>query len=235
MVLQESVELVPRRNVQQGSELKTGDSVHPVRIDSEGLQCGPGQILALSQRAAEQGRPGCPRKSSPCQYRASACRSIPTPNVRKSFGASMLDMEASRSYIPRMRAVWLKALGNKLSEYIRLAGGGETVLVTDRDRIVAEIVPPGHGRGEWLGGAVLADAVRNGWVTPPTLPQQGAPPKSPVATVDVLLRELRTTAAGDLSRHVGGPRAPSCRRSAPAAGVLDINPSTRADSSSPSS
>ena len=102
-----------------------------------------------------------------------------------------LDMEASRSYIPRMRAVGLKVLKNKLSEYIRLAAGGETVLVTDRDRIVAEIVPPGHGRGEWLGDAVLADAVRNGWVTPPAFPQQGAPPRSPVATLDVLLRELR--------------------------------------------
>jgi hypothetical protein len=47
VVLQESVELVPRRNVQQGSELKTGDPVHPVRIDGERLQRGPGQILAL--------------------------------------------------------------------------------------------------------------------------------------------------------------------------------------------
>jgi antitoxin (DNA-binding transcriptional repressor) of toxin-antitoxin stability system len=89
-----------------------------------------------------------------------------------------------------MRAVGLKVLKNKLSEYIRLATGGETVLVTDRDRIVAEIVPPQHGRAEWLGDAVLADAVRNGWVTPPAFPQQGAPPRSPVANLDVLLREL---------------------------------------------
>jgi len=32
-----------------------------------------------------------------------------------------------------MRAVDLKVLKNKLSEYVRLAAGGETVLVTDRD------------------------------------------------------------------------------------------------------
>ena len=38
-----------------------------------------------------------------------------------------------------MRAVGLKALKNKLSEYVRLAAGGETVLITDRDRVVAEI------------------------------------------------------------------------------------------------
>jgi antitoxin (DNA-binding transcriptional repressor) of toxin-antitoxin stability system len=35
-----------------------------------------------------------------------------------------------------MRSVGIKLLKNKLSEYIRLAAGGETVLVTDRDRVV---------------------------------------------------------------------------------------------------
>ena len=44
-----------------------------------------------------------------------------------------------------MRSVGLKVLKNKLSEYVRLAAGGETVLVTDRDRVVAEIVPPREG------------------------------------------------------------------------------------------
>ena len=47
-----------------------------------------------------------------------------------------------------MRAVGLKTLKNKLSEYIRLAARGETVLVTDRDRVVAEIVPPQSGRAD---------------------------------------------------------------------------------------
>ena len=32
-------------------------------------------------------------------------------------------------------------LKNKLSEYIRVASNGETILVTDRDRVVAEIGP----------------------------------------------------------------------------------------------
>ena len=118
-------------------------------------------------------------------------RSFSRSSMISPCRCGQLDMEASRSYISVVRAVGLKILKNKLSEYIRLAAGGETVLVTDRDRIVAEIVPPGHGRGEWLGDAVLADAVRNGWVTPPALPQQGTPPRSPVATLDVLLRELR--------------------------------------------
>ena len=34
-----------------------------------------------------------------------------------------------------MRSVGIKVLKNKLSEYVRLAANGETVLVTDRDRV----------------------------------------------------------------------------------------------------
>ena len=57
-------------------------------------------------------------------------------------GSREIDSEASRNYIPDMRAVGLKVLKNKLSEYVRLAQGGETILVTDRDRVVAELTPP---------------------------------------------------------------------------------------------
>jgi prevent-host-death family protein len=42
-----------------------------------------------------------------------------------------------------MRTVGLNTLKNKLSEYIRAAAAGETVLVADRNRVVAEIVPAG--------------------------------------------------------------------------------------------
>ena len=89
-----------------------------------------------------------------------------------------------------MRAVGLKTLKNKLSEYIRLAAGGETVLVTDRDRVVAEIVPPQSGRADLLGDAQLADAVRRGWLRPPLLPGAGAPPRAAVAKLADLLCEL---------------------------------------------
>ena len=41
-----------------------------------------------------------------------------------------------------MRTVGLKTLKNKLSEYVRLAASRETVVITNRNRIVAEIVPP---------------------------------------------------------------------------------------------
>ena len=41
-----------------------------------------------------------------------------------------------------MRAVGIKELKNRLSEYVRIAQAGESVLVTDRGRVVAELVPP---------------------------------------------------------------------------------------------
>ncbi len=39
-----------------------------------------------------------------------------------------------------MRVVGLTVLNHKLSEYVHLAERGETMLVTDRDRVVAELV-----------------------------------------------------------------------------------------------
>lgn len=89
-----------------------------------------------------------------------------------------------------MKAVGLKILKNKLSEYVRLAAGGETVLVTDRDRVVAELVPPREDRGSRLADAMLAEAVRKGWMTPPAIPQSGPAPRLPVASWKDLSREL---------------------------------------------
>jgi antitoxin (DNA-binding transcriptional repressor) of toxin-antitoxin stability system len=90
-----------------------------------------------------------------------------------------------------MRAVGLKVLKNKLSEYVRLAERGEIVLVTDRDRVVAEIVPPQAGRSPLLADALLAEAVRSGWLTPPTVPSKTAPPRRPVMTFSELMDELQ--------------------------------------------
>ncbi len=87
-----------------------------------------------------------------------------------------------------MRAVGIKVLKNKLSEYVRLAAGGEVVLVTDRDRVVAELRPP-SALGATLADAQLAEAVRQGHVTPPVLPA-GVPPRIPTAPTATLLAEL---------------------------------------------
>ena len=89
-----------------------------------------------------------------------------------------------------MRAVGLKTLKNKLSEYVRLVAGGETVLVTDRDRVVAEIVPPRAGRSPILSDALLADAVRRGWITPPAFADESVPQRKPVMRFRDLMREL---------------------------------------------
>lgn len=89
-----------------------------------------------------------------------------------------------------MRSVGLKVLKNKLSEYVRLAARGETILITDRDRVVAEITPPRMERAEILADAQLAEAVRRGWLRPPLLPSGTVPEGRGVATLAELLDEL---------------------------------------------
>jgi len=89
-----------------------------------------------------------------------------------------------------MRAVGVKVLKNKLSEYVRLAAAGETVLVTDRDRIVAELGPPSAGRAPLLSDALLAEALREGWMHAPLVVAEGPPPRQPVTTWDEIAREL---------------------------------------------
>ncbi len=90
-----------------------------------------------------------------------------------------------------MRAVGLKVLKNKLSEYVRLAAAGETVLVVDRDRVVAELSPPSAGRSTTLADAQIAEAVRAGLLTPPVFgPDTPLPPSVPVAPAAVILEEL---------------------------------------------
>jgi len=89
-----------------------------------------------------------------------------------------------------MRSVGIKTLKNKLSEYVQLAAKGETVLVTDRDRVVAELVPPRQERSAILADALLANAVRKGWVTPPSIRDRQPPPRAPLARSAQLFVEL---------------------------------------------
>ena len=89
-----------------------------------------------------------------------------------------------------MRSVGLKVLKNKLSEYVRLVAGGETVLITDRDRVVAELVPPAEGRGQRVDDVALAELVRHGWLTPPLIGSGVAVPRHPVLRFTMLLDEL---------------------------------------------
>ena len=72
-----------------------------------------------------------------------------------------------------MRTVGLKVLKNRLAEYVRIAAAGERVLISDRDRVVAELVPPEAGRAEEVLDAVLVGLVREGIVSPALTPGRG--------------------------------------------------------------
>ena len=98
---------------------------------------------------------------------------------------------ATGSYNIGMRTVGLKVLKNKLAEYVRIAAAGERVLISDRDRVVAELVPPDAGRAETVADAVLAGLVREGVVSPPLTPGRGLTVEHPRgATLSELLAEL---------------------------------------------
>jgi antitoxin (DNA-binding transcriptional repressor) of toxin-antitoxin stability system len=90
-----------------------------------------------------------------------------------------------------MRSVGIKLLKNKLSEYVRLAAAGETVLVTDRDRVVAELGPPASDRSPVASDALLVDAVRQGWIRPPLLVPRTLPERKPMMKLSELLFDLQ--------------------------------------------
>lgn len=90
-----------------------------------------------------------------------------------------------------MRSVGLKMLKNRLSEFVGLAAAGETVLVTDHDRVVAEIVPPQPRRAALRSeDDFIAQGVREGWLTPATAPPGDPPPRKPAVPFDELMADL---------------------------------------------
>src|SRR6266568_7530618 len=94
-----------------------------------------------------------------------------------------------------MRTVGLKTLKNKLSEYVRAAASGETVVITDRGRPVAEIVPPQSklpaAEGRPLSAFELR-GMREGWLRPATIRDGSPPPSKPIPgyTLEQLLADL---------------------------------------------
>lgn len=90
----------------------------------------------------------------------------------------------------RMRAVALKELEERVGEYVHLAEGGETVLVTDRDRVLAELVPPRRSVVPLSPQTPLAEAVQKGWIQP-AASSVGTPPRAPVTSLSNLLQELQ--------------------------------------------
>ena len=86
-----------------------------------------------------------------------------------------------------MKTVGLKTLKNRLSEYVRLAASGERVVVTDRGRPVAEIVPP---RAE--PESLIERGIREGWVRPAVRGPDWQPKPQPVPglTFEQLMADL---------------------------------------------
>ena len=86
-----------------------------------------------------------------------------------------------------MQKVGLKTLKNKLSEYVRLAAAGETVVITDRGRAVAELVPP-HRPPE----SVIERGIREGWIRPAVRGPDWPPKPKPILgyTLEQLLVDL---------------------------------------------
>jgi len=87
----------------------------------------------------------------------------------------------------KMRAMALKGLEERVGEYVHLAEGGETILVTDRDRVLAELILPQRSMAPQ---GSLADAVQKGWIRP-VASAIGTPPRIPVTSLSDLLQELQ--------------------------------------------
>ncbi len=64
-----------------------------------------------------------------------------------------------------MKAVGLRELKNRLSEYIRQVRSGEGVLVTDRGEVVAELIPPGKATTDSSAPSGLLVLARKGLLT----------------------------------------------------------------------
>jgi antitoxin (DNA-binding transcriptional repressor) of toxin-antitoxin stability system len=78
---------------------------------------------------------------------------------------SLFDNVDTRSYIVSVRTVGIRELKNSLSEYIRRIRTGETVLVTDRGEIVAELSAPGTNKSDPAVPPGLAALARRGLAT----------------------------------------------------------------------
>jgi prevent-host-death family protein len=96
-----------------------------------------------------------------------------------------------------MKTVGIKTLKNKLSEYVRVAAAGETVQVTDRGKVVAELVPP-RGVADTSDEPEMTDAerqmaelIRQGFATPAKVPRTPVlPPPPGIMTLEEMLRDL---------------------------------------------
>lgn len=110
----------------------------------------------------------------------------------------ILDHVTTGDYNDCMKSVGIRQLKARLSEYVRLARRGETILVSDRDEVVAELGPARHQplAPDSLG-ALLDRLARQGQITRAIRSKPGRrswaprPLGLPSESVDRLLDELR--------------------------------------------
>jgi antitoxin (DNA-binding transcriptional repressor) of toxin-antitoxin stability system len=108
-----------------------------------------------------------------------------------------IDYVASRSYNENMKTVGVRELKNRLSEYLREVRAGESVLVTDRGEVVAEVSPPGQRLADPSVPMGLLLLVRRGLATP------GAPGDASLYRALPRQRRGRRTAAQLLDEERG--------------------------------
>jgi len=99
-----------------------------------------------------------------------------------------------------MKSVGVRDLKNRLSEYLRRVRLGESVLVTDRGEVVAELLPPGQGQTDTSAPAGLLALAKRGLATLGTPNEPNLYPALPLAR-----RERRRNAA-QLLDDERGPR-----------------------------
>lgn len=89
-----------------------------------------------------------------------------------------------------MRSVALKTFEAEAGEYVHRAENGETILITEKERVVAELSPPSQPSSAVTQDSFFTEAVKRGWITPPAIVSDEPPPRLPVAPLRDLLREL---------------------------------------------
>jgi prevent-host-death family protein len=111
-----------------------------------------------------------------------------------------VDLVVTGDYFLGMRTVGVKELKARLSEYLRAVRVGETVLVTDRNEVIAELRPIRPAAPD-AAEARLRALAAVGEVTRARLPKEGWTWKVegvglPKGTADALLHELRAEREG---------------------------------------
>lgn len=90
-----------------------------------------------------------------------------------------------------MQRIGIKALKNRLSEFVRAAAAGETVLVTDRGQVVAEMIAPRVRTEASPDERRMGELMRQGLMTPARVPPTAPlPPRRPAAKIEDLLHDL---------------------------------------------